>query len=82
MSIAEFIDADNKKVEKIIAEHPNQIPTKVAAELLGLTEKSMREFLCSSSVGMSWRKAGAVSRGFAIPTAQFVRWYLNMEVKA
>lgn len=78
MSINEFIEADNKKVEKIIEEYPHQIPTKVAAELLGLTEKSMREFLSGSAIGMSWRKAGAVSRGFAIPTAQFVRWYLVM----
>lgn len=79
MSITDFLAEDNRKVQEIIEKYPLQIPTKVAAELLGTTESSMREFLSGSAIGMSWRKAGSTARGFAIPTAQFVRWYLNIK---
>ncbi|MDO5559383.1 MAG: hypothetical protein Q4F95_07255 [Oscillospiraceae bacterium] len=79
MSIADYLKADTDKLEKLIEEHPQSIPTKKAAEFLGLHEDSMRQFLENSNVGMSWRKPGKLNRGFYIPTGQFVRWYLNVK---
>ncbi len=76
--ISEFIKADDKKVEAIIKEHPLQIPVPVAAKLLGCQEASVREFLTNGNVGMAWKKPGKQNHGFCIPTAQFMRWYLNI----
>lgn len=78
--ITEFIKADDAKVEKIIKEHPLQIPVAVAADLLGCHVDSVREFLTNSNIGMSWLKPGKQNHGFCIPTAQFIRWYLNIKI--
>lgn len=79
--IKDFIRQDDGKVEEIIKQYPLQIPTSVAAKLLGCQEASVREFLTNSNVGMSWKKPGKQNHGFCIPTAQFMRWYLGINIR-
>lgn len=79
-TILNFIKSDDAKVENIIKKYPLQIPVAVAAELLGCHETSLREFLTNSNIGMSWLKPGKQNHGFCIPTAQFMRWYLNIKI--
>ena len=75
--IKEFLETDERKVEKLIAEYPINIPTAEAAKFLGINNASMRAVIDSGSLGLSWRKEGALNKGFFIPTASFIRWYLR-----
>ncbi|MBQ1571744.1 MAG: hypothetical protein IIZ78_11505 [Clostridiales bacterium] len=75
--IKEFLESDERKVEKLIAEYPVSIPTAEAAKFLGINNASMRAVIDSGSLGLSWRKEGALNKGFFIPTASFIRWYLR-----
>lgn len=76
-TIKEFFDNDDKKIEDLIKEYPVNVPTNVAAKFLGLNVTSMRAILDSGAVGLSWKKDGALNKGFFLPTAQFVRWYMQ-----
>ena len=75
MSIAEFIKAGNAKLEELIEKYPRQLPVPVVAELLGSSENNIRQAVEDSEIGLSWRKAGKLKRGFCIPTGLFIRWY-------
>lgn len=79
MTLTEFIKADNERLEKIIEEYPNQIPIPVAAELIGVDPNNLRDSIEHGNLGISWKKPGKLNRGFCIPTAKFIRWWLNME---
>lgn len=49
------------------------------AKFLHCTPESVRSMLeTTNSFGIAWRQAGSVNRGFLVPTAVFVRWYLRM----
>lgn len=74
--IKKFLDNDNKKVESIIIEYPSSVPVPVAADLLGCRADTLRTALEDGKLGFSERKVGKLNRGFVIPTAHFVRWYL------
>jgi len=75
MTIAEFIKQDNEKLEEIIAKYPRQIPVLVISELVGADIDSVRQAIESNQIGLSWRKANKLNRGFCIPTGLFIRWY-------
>lgn len=75
--IKEFLETDERKVEKLIEDYPVSIPTAEAARFLGINNASMRAVIDSGSLGLSWRKEGALNKGFFIPTASFIRWYLR-----
>ena len=76
-AIRNFLSADEQKVEKLIEEYPVSIPTQAAAKFLGINAASMRAVIDSGAVGLSWRKDGALNKGFFLPTAQFLRWYMR-----
>lgn len=75
MSISEFLQEDNMRLEKLIAEHPRVLQPNDVAEFLGIDVRSIRAVLDNGTLGLAWRKEGALTRGFAVPTAMFVRWY-------
>lgn len=77
MSISDFFDDDVKKVEKLIEDHPTQLTPAEVAEFLGVSTASVRAAVQSGAFGLSWRLEGKLNRGYHIPTAQFLRWYLN-----
>lgn len=75
MSIAEFIKQDTEKLEEIIEKYPRQVPVSVVSDFVGADVESVRQAIESNQIGLSWRKAGKLNRGFCIPTGLFVRWY-------
>ncbi|MBQ7755705.1 MAG: hypothetical protein IJ031_00605 [Oscillospiraceae bacterium] len=78
MSINEFLKTDQDKLETLVANYPQNIPVPVAADFLGCTQESLRQTLCDGKdIGMAWRQTGKCNRAFFIPTAKFVRWYMN-----
>ena len=81
MTVNEFISADNEKIEKILNDYPKQIPCPVVAELLGCKPDGVRQAIAEGAFGIHWRLQGKLTSGnCCIPTAQFVRWYLNMRI--
>lgn len=78
--IKKFFEDDDAKIEKLIEEYPYNVPTKVAAEFLGVDTASMRAIVDDNRVGLSWRKEGKLNKGFFIPTANFLRWYMRYGV--
>lgn len=76
MTVKELLDEDVKKLNKIVTEHPKQIPIKVIADLFGCDVENVRTMCEDEHVfGVGWRKPGKLNRGFCIPTALFIRWY-------
>lgn len=75
--ITEFLAADTEKLVAIIEKHPLQIPVPVIAELFSCHQDTLRNALQEQGLlGIAERKAGKLNRGFVIPTAHFVRWYM------
>ena len=77
--IAEFLLQDNDHLAKLIDDYPVTIPVSCAAEFLGADVASVRAAIENNVFGASWRKSGSTRHGYYIPTAQFVRWYLNIK---
>lgn len=78
--IKKFMDNDDQKIERLISEYPVSVPTKVAADFLGIDAASMRAIISDNTVGLSWKKEGKLNKGFFIPTPQFLRWYMRYGV--
>ena len=79
-AIKDFLQRDTEKLEEIIAKYPQQIPVPVVADWWGCKEDSIRRALEEHGVlGVGYRQAGALNRGFVIPTGHFIRWYLCMQ---
>lgn len=77
--IQAYIEQDTEKVADLIATYPQNIPVHALAKFLHCTQESVRSMLeTTNSFGIAWRQAGSVNRGFLVPTAVFVRWYLRM----
>lgn len=77
MRIDEFFKQDNEKVEKLLEQYPVNIPTRVVADFLKIDVNSVRAIIECGNVGLSWRKTGKMNTSYVIPTATFLRWYLN-----
>ena len=77
--INEFLTSDNEKIEVLVTSYPENIPVGKIAEFLGADVVSIRAAIENNVFGASWRKAGSARHGYFVPTAQFVRWYLNMQ---
>jgi len=80
MTIKEFIERDNEKLQQLINKYPKQIPCNVVAEYVGCSPENVRAAVDGGSLGFHWRKPGRLTSGNCIPTSKFVRWMLNMEV--
>lgn len=77
--INEFLTSDNDKIEVLVTSYPENIPVGKIAEFLGADVVSIRAAIENNVFGASWRKVGSARHGYFVPTAQFVRWYLNMQ---
>lgn len=75
MSINEYLRNDNERLEKLIEEHPISLTPNEIAEFMNCDVRNIRAALDSGRIGLAWRKEGALTRGFFIPTPMFVRWY-------
>lgn len=78
--IKDYLDKDLEKVAELIEKYPVKMPTSALAELIGChidTAKAIIE--CNPLLGASERKPGKVNKGYVIPTAQVVRWYLLIQ---
>lgn len=80
-TIENFLREDEIRVESLIKKYPTTIPTEEAAKLLGMTVETLRACIDEDKLGVSWRKDGKLNRGYRIPTAPFVRWYLRCVLK-
>lgn len=76
--INEFLSADNAKIDRLIDNFPINLPVSAVADFLSVDVASVRAFIENGVVGVSWIKQGKANHGYYVPTAQFVRWYLNM----
>ncbi len=79
-NIKAFIDNDLNKIDKLIEENPIRMTVKTTAQFLNVDEDSVRAAIECGAFGFAWRKAGKVSKAYCVPTAQFVRWYLGIDV--
>ncbi len=79
MTLQEFIQEDNSKVEQLINQYPIKIPVPVISDFLHMSEDSTRSAIENGSLcGLCWHKVGKANKGYCVPTGTFVRWYLNM----
>ena len=70
-----FFDNDEERLSKLIEEHEFNIPIKALSEFLHVDAQSVRAYVEAGQFGMAWKKTGKDNHAYAIPTAQFVRWY-------
>lgn len=75
--ITDFLAADTERLAEIIEKYPMQIPVPVLAELFGCHQDTLRNALQEQGLlGIAERRPGKLNRGFVVPTAHFVRWYM------
>ncbi len=75
--ITAFLADDTAKLAEIIEKYPMQIPVPIIAELFGCTQDTLRNALQEQGLlGIAERRPGKLNRGFVVPTAHFVRWYM------
>lgn len=74
----EFIFQDNEKIDRLIENFPINLPVSAVADFLSLDVASVRAAVENERFGVAWKKAGKSNHGYYIPTAQFIRWYLNL----
>lgn len=77
--INELICSDNEKIDRLIENFPINLPVSAVADFLSCDIASVRAAVENGVVGLAWKKAGKANHGYYIPTAQFIRWYLNMK---
>lgn len=75
--IQAFLDSDLEKVDTLIEKCPDRIPVMVLVEFLKMDQNSVRAAIEAGAFGFAWRKDGKTNKAYCVPTAQFVRWYLN-----
>ena len=76
--IRNFIENDDAKIEKLIADNPIAVSTSAIAEFLGMDVASVRSVLDNGVVGLAWKQSCKSRKGYYIPTAQFLRWYMRI----
>lgn len=78
--IKHFLDEDLDRVDDLLEKYPINIPVAAVAEFLHISGDSVRSAIECGAFGIVWRKTGKVNKAYSVPTAQFVRWYLNVNV--
>lgn len=76
--INQFLSQDNERLGQLIEENPVNIPINAVAAFLGADSASVRATIENNTFGAAWKKVGSTRRAYFVPTAQFVRWYLNV----
>lgn len=89
MSISLFqipkpIEEQMKQLNELVEAHPLHLPLSKVARLLGTKDESLRAAIdCGNfSPGYSWRKGGALNKGYCIPTVPFYLWYTQYGIHA
>ncbi len=77
-NINAFLTEDNAKIDRLIEMFPTHLPVSAVSDFLSIDIASVRAAIENGDFGLAWKKAGKVNHGYFVPTAQFVRWYLNM----
>lgn len=77
-NVLRFIEEDNNKADKLIEQFPINVPVAAAADFLGMDPASLRAAIENGVIGAAWRKPGKSNHGYYLPTAQLIRWYLQM----
>ncbi len=75
-----YLNADLDKIDKLIEENPIRLTIKTAAEFLSMDNESVRAVVEGGAFGLAWRKTGKANKAYCVPTPQFVRWYLGVNV--
>ena len=70
-----FFERDDKRLEALIDEYEFNIPIKALSDFLHIDSQSVRAYVEAGQFGMAWKETGKDNHAYAIPTAQFVRWY-------
>lgn len=73
-----FLTKDNEKIDKLLEGNPQSLSAMEIANFLNADVTSVRSAIENNVFGMSWKKAGSTRKAYNVPTAQFIRWYLNM----
>lgn len=75
-----FLDRDLDRIDEIIEKYPDRVPVPTIADFLHMDENSTRAAVEGGAFGFAWRKSGKANKAYCVPTAQFVRWYLNVGI--
>ena len=71
---------DDERIDRLVDKYPYRIPVDALSSFLHIDAQSLRAYLESgiNAFGMAWKKIGKDNHAYAIPTAQFLRWYKIM----
>ncbi|MCM1023854.1 MAG: hypothetical protein NC395_07320 [Prevotella sp.] len=78
--VMSFLNDDLNKIDALIERYPLRIPIPAVADFFSMDENSVRAAVEGGAFGFAWRKSGKANKAYCVPTAQFVRWYLNVGV--
>lgn len=76
--ITEYLSNDNAKIDRLIENFPVNLPVSAVADFLSMDVASVRAAIENGVIGLAWRKQGKANHGYFVPTAQFIRWYLQI----
>lgn len=76
--ITEYLSNDNEKIDRLIENFPVNLPVSAVADFLSMDVASVRAAIENGVIGLAWRKQGKANHGYFVPTAQFIRWYLQI----
>ena len=76
--INEFLSDDNSRIDQLVENNPCSLSVTDISNFLNMDVASVRSAIENNTFGMAWKKAGSARHGYFVPTAQFVRWYLNL----
>ena len=76
--IVQYLNDDEARLSKLASENQIQLSPNKIADFLGTPVQSVRSMIDAGIFGASWRKDGKLNKGYFVPTANFIRWYLNM----
>lgn len=72
-----FFEKDEERLAALLDKYEFKIPVEALSEFLHIDSQSVRAYVESGQFGMAWKKIGKDNHAYAIPSAQFARWYLN-----
>lgn len=73
-----FLSEDNSKIDELIENNPSSVSVTAISNFLNMDVASVRSAIENNVFGVAWKKNGSARHGYFIPTAQFLRWYLNL----
>lgn len=77
-NIVKYLEDDEARLSQLVAENPVHLSPQKIADFMNTPVPSVRSMIDAGVFGASWRKDGKLNRGYFVPTANYLRWYLNM----